>query len=330
MYIFYLLPGVISLFFIHEISKIINLYDIPKTSRKKKLQKRPISLIIGLVLLLNISSFLIINFFFETITKLNLIILILINLSYFLGYFDDLKNLNPLTKTIIVFFILILLVPLESNLILHEMRFKNLFENTISLKYLSIFITIFFIYIFLNFLNFADGANGIALSLSIFFISILIFERGYGTDLEILTLITLIICLFVNLKNISFLGNSGVFLLGTLIPIFYIKDYNTVRTFFCDEIFLIFFIPGTDMTRLVIERSVKRTSIARADFNHLHHYIIKSFGEKKCFIYYLAISIIPFFLSKFYSDFKILIPFCFLFYLIILFFFKRGIKNFYS
>jgi len=168
MYIFYLLPGIISLFFLHKISKIINLYDIPKTSRKKKLQKKPISLIIGLVLLLNISSFLIINFFLESVTKLNLIILILINLSYFLGYFDDLKNLNPLTKTVTIFFILILFVPLESNLILHEMRFKNLFENTISLKHSSIFITIFFIYIFCNFLNFSDGANGIALSLSIF------------------------------------------------------------------------------------------------------------------------------------------------------------------
>lgn len=330
MYIFYLLPGIISLFFINKISKIINLYDIPKNTRKKKLQKKPTSTIIGLVLLLNISLFLIINFFFETITKLNLIILILINLSYILGYLDDLKNLNPLTKTLTIFFILILLVPLESNLILHEMRFKNLFERKISLNHSSIFITIFFIYIFYNFLNFADGANGIALSLSIFFISILIFERGYGTDLEILTLITLIICLFINLKNISFLGNSGVFLLGTLIPIFYIKDYNTVRTFFCDEIFLIFFIPGIDMTRLVIERLIKKKSIAKSDFNHLHHYIIRSFGKKKCFLYYFAISIIPYFLSKFYSDFKILIPLCILFYLIIFLFFKRGIKNFYS
>lgn len=330
MYIFCLLPGLISLIFFNKISKITNLYDIPKTYRKKKIQNTPVSLIIGLVFLLNISSFLIINFFFNTITRLDLIILILINLFYFLGYFDDLKNLNPLTKTITIFFILVLLIPLENNLILNEIRFKNLFEKSISLNYSSIFVTVFFIYIFCNFLNFSDGANGIALSLSIFFISILIFERGYGTDLEILTLITLIICLFVNLKNISFLGNSGTFLLGILIPIFYIKDYNTIKTFFCDEIFLIFFIPGIDMTRLVIERLIKKTSISKADFNHLHHYIIKSIGKKNCFLYYIVISIIPFFLSKFYSNFKILIPFCFLFYLIIFLFFKRGVKNFYS
>ena len=121
--------------------------------------------------------------------------------------------------------------------------FESLIEKEILLNQSSLFLTVFFIYIFFNFLNFIDGLNGIAISISSYFILILGYERGYFYNIEVLIFLCLILCLFFNLRGKSFLGNSGISLLGILISTLYIKEYNINQTILCDEIFIIFFIP---------------------------------------------------------------------------------------
>ena len=285
-------------FFLKKISRYLNLYDRP--SSKRKFQRKPTSTINGLLILitLNIYLFLDIFLFNELYFKLNIIILILINTFYILGYIDDIKDLSAKKKTIIIILFLLVFIPLDPNLILKSLIFQNLTNKEINLNQSSILITVFFMYIFYNFINFIDGLNGIAISVSIFFIIVLGFERGAFLNLEILMILTLLYCLVLNLKNISFLGNSGVSVLGIFISSLYIFEYNLSKTLLCDEIFLIFFIPGIDMTRLVISRMSSGRSISDSDLNHLHHYFLNIINQKYVFLIYTITTTIPYLMTK--------------------------------
>ena len=249
-------------FFIKTISKYLNLYDNPNS--KRKLHQKPISTINGLLILLTLNIYFLLDIFLfnEFYFIINIIFLLLINIFYFIGYIDDIKNLSPIKKSIIIFAVLLILIPLDQNLILNSLIFENLTNKEIYLNQASVFITVFFIYIFYNFLNFIDGLNGVAISVAIFFISILGLNRGVFLNLEILIILSLLYCLALNIKNISFLGNAGVAVLGIFISILYVFEYNLNKTLLSDEIFLIFFIPGMDMTRLVISRIKSGKSIS--------------------------------------------------------------------
>ena len=123
------------------------------------------------------------------------------SLFFITGLIDYKKNISPVKKTIITFALLLILTPLNNNLVLYELKFENLFNSSLNLNLASLFITVFFIYIFLNLLNFTDGVNGVAISLSIFFITVLGIERKEFLSSEIVVIITLLSLLFLNIQN---------------------------------------------------------------------------------------------------------------------------------
>ena len=161
-------------FFINKISKLLNLYDVPKSVRK--IHKEPISIIGGFLILVTLNIYFFSDYFIfkEFNLRFNITMLILINIFYILGYFDDIKDLSPKIKSLIILFTLLIVIPFDQNLLLKTLIFKNLISKEVDLNQSSIFITIFFIYIFYNFLNFIDGLNGVAISVAIFFIIVLI------------------------------------------------------------------------------------------------------------------------------------------------------------
>ena len=52
-------------------------------------------------------------------------------------------------------------------------------------------------------------------------------------------------------------------------------------------------IPGLDMFRLFIERSMNLKSFFLADNNHLHHYLYRKLGHKITLLVLFALLIIP-------------------------------------
>jgi len=310
-------------FFINKISKLLNLYDVPKSVRK--IHKEPISIIGGFLILVTLNIYFFSDYFIfkEFNLRFNITMLILINIFYILGYFDDIKDLSPKIKSLIILFTLLIVIPFDQNLLLKTLIFKNLISKEVDLNQSSIFITIFFIYIFYNFLNFIDGLNGVAISVAIFFIIVLCFERGISLNIEILLILTLLLCLFLNLINKSFLGNSGISTLSILISIFYIREYNLNQTLLCDEIFLIFLIPGIDMTRLVFSRIIAGKSISDADLNHLHHFFLNLVNRKFVFIVYLVTTTIPYFISKLLENYVLAIFISLIIYLCIFIYLRR-------
>jgi len=314
-------------FFIKTISKYLNLYDNPNS--KRKLHQKPISTINGLLILLTLNFYFLLDIFlfYEFYFTINIIFLLLINIFYFIGYIDDIKNLSPIKKSVIIFTILLILIPLDQNLILNSLIFENLTNKEIYFNQSSVFITVFFIYIFYNFLNFIDGLNGVAISVAIFFISVLGLNRGVFLNIEILIILSLLYCLALNIKNISFLGNAGVAVLGIFISILYVFEYNLNKTLLSDEIFLIFFIPGMDMTRLVISRIKSGKSISDGDLNHLHHYLLNIINKKYVFLIYILMTVIPFLMTKIINNNLIIIILSFIIYIFTIILLKRFPKK---
>ena len=74
----------------------------------------------------------------------------------------------------------------------------------------------------------------------------------------LLYLIPLITFSILNIKNKSFLGDSGSIFLGFYISLIIIKNYNLENLEFCEEIFLIMYLPGIEMIRVFIERIYKK------------------------------------------------------------------------
>lgn len=310
-------------FFRKNISNFFNLYDQPDNIRK--LHKKPVTTFNGFLIISLVLIYSLIDFFFLEEFSLNYnITLSIITLSFYLiGLYDDKKNLPPMYKTFWIILLLLMIIPLNQNFIIKTLDFKNLFNFPIVLNQASLFVTIFFIYIFYNLLNFVDGKNGVALIVAIIFIVILTTEKNKITNLDFLILSVLIICLYFNLKNLSFLGNSGSAALSVFISLNYIFEYNSKSTLKCDEIFLIFLIPGMDMTRLVIERIFNGKSISHGDLNHLHHYIGSSFQDKYIFIIYGILTLIPYMTSFLIESYLVLILGNILFYLSTIFFLKK-------
>ena len=168
---------------------------------------------------------------------------------FFLGRFDDLKNISPI-KFICFVFIFLFLYPLEPNLIINDLRFKYI-DLFIPLNSYSIYFTLFCLFIFYNASNFIDGVNGLYASTIIFWLVSLILLTKIFSIIFIIIIISLTIFLYFNLKNKVFFGNSGNAFLTCFVGSAYIFGYNKFNNIYCDEILFLFLIPGLDIIRLV-------------------------------------------------------------------------------
>ena len=320
----FLTPFLVIIF--NKICKNYKILDIPN-ARKSHSFPMPISggfvLIFSSVILLILMNKLNLNdknFFFD--------IILASSIFFFLGLIDDLKRFNTKLKilSIVLLLILILLIYRDFNIV--NLKFNFIFDKTFILDYLSKPFTIFCIFILFNTLNYADGKNGISISLSIFWVSYLLFKTNVGFFFLIEMILILLILLIFNLKNKIFLGNSGVNFLSVFIGLSLIKIYNTQSTnFYCDEIFLLLIIPGIDATRVTIYRIYRKISPLKPDKNHLHHHLGEYIDEKLIWLVFLLITIAPIFILLISDNFiiSIIIPLLIYFFLISSFLKKKRI-----
>ena len=300
IFVFYnILVSVISLFIIESLKNkqnFIVVLDHPNDIRK--IHTKPIPLLGGIILFLNLLFFFTYKLFNQIDLKIFLV-LYLLNFSFFLiGFIDDKKSISPIKKTLLIFSLLFIILPLEQNLIVKNLIFKDI-EINILLNEGGIFFTIFCIYFFFNFLNFSDGLNGISLGISLYWTLVLLFLNILYFDFIISLIFCIIILLIYNLRNQLFLGNSGSSLLSIIFSSLFILQYNQQNIILCDEIFLLVFLQSIDSGRVSLERILKGVSPFKADNIHFHHLLLKKFNNINSLIIYLILSIIPFALSFF-------------------------------
>ena len=155
----FILLNIFIFFNINWFIKKFNIYDNPS---KNTVHKKKTSLIGGTILFINIFLFLIyskINFLDYFISNKEFIsFFIIISGFYVVGLYDDKYKLSPLSRIILMSFILYVSMTLNHSFQISKIDFSFI-NKTIYLNDLSIFSSIICVLIFTYALNMFDGIN---------------------------------------------------------------------------------------------------------------------------------------------------------------------------
>lgn len=302
-----LILNIFIFFKIKKISKFTNIFDKPDGKLKKHRFNTP--LLGGVIILLNLSLILFCDFFldYDLITdkfslKEQISGIILLTLFFFLGLFDDKYSIKPEKKITLSILFSILVLTLNNNLLINEIKF-SFTDNKFDLHDFSYLFTIFCFIILINALNFYDGINGQSCIFFIFCFTYLAYKSPLILNFYILIIIALIFILFLNLYNKIFMGDSGIYLLSSILIMALIYEHNKFNTIeFADEIFFLLIIPGYDLLRLTLVRIYRGKNAFYGDRNHLHHMIMRKNSLIKTNLILFFLNLIPIIL---YSMFKI-------------------------
>ena len=280
---------VLNLFFLLNFDRI-KLFRLinDKPDGKRKIHLKPIPLAGGIILMINISIYFILilinpSFFTNEIffnNDLQLFIFMITSILIFLiGIFDDEYNLSPNLKILLLSSVIFFILYFDNDLVIRDIRISFL-DNTVGTKNLGILFSLFCILVFLNAFNMFDGIN---LQSSIFSFSLIIFfiYINFLVDINFLILQSLLLFLYLNFKNKSFLGDGGCYLLSFMLGSYSIVSYNNSIINNCDVIFILMILPGFDMLRLFVVRIINKTSPFKPDRNHFHHLLLKNLGYLK-------------------------------------------------
>ena len=298
--------NVLFIIFLDKIAKTIDIYDVP--DNKLKLHKKKTPIIGGLILIINFSIIFIYQILFlkkflildinNTNTLEVFSLLFLIYSFFFLGLFDDKYNLTPLKKILFSISAILLASLFNNNLTITNFSL-SFYDNRIFLENLSIIFTIFCVLILINSLNFYDGINGQSCLIFFAFFVYLLLKSDLAV-FYLLCLILIIIIMFLNLRNLIFLGDSGIFLLGIILSISLIYEYNVQKNIiYADEIFFLLLLPGLDLVRLTLTRILRSKNPLTGDREHVHHLLINKYSLVASNILLFFLSIFPIVLFTF-------------------------------
>jgi UDP-GlcNAc:undecaprenyl-phosphate GlcNAc-1-phosphate transferase len=320
IYIFiFLIINISFVIFYNFFKKKINIIDLP--DKKRKLHKIPVPLFGGIFLFINLFLLLIIslfdnqilyNFFYLKEKKDITIFFSSCLFLFILGLLDDKFKINPYLR-FAIFLIIFLAITQEPNLRIKYVQLSFL-KDAIDLSYFSHFFTILCFLLFINAFNFFDGINLQSGIYSLILSTIICIINNNLFFFYILQ-IFLIIFLYLNYKNKTFLGDSGTYLLSFIFAYYFIKFYNDRYIIYADEIVLLMLIPGLDLFRLFFVRIINKKNPFFPDNNHIHHLLLKKFN-------YIWVNFILFFLIIFsYFFYKIFaIQYLSIFFIIIVYF----------
>ena len=240
-------------------------------------------------------------------------------LLFILGFIDDKINLNSNFKIIFVILFSAILIFLDESFLIHKIYFE-ISNNEYYFGKLKIPVTLFCILLLYIAMNMSDGINCLLISFSIFAlftINIFIFKFALNI-FDIGILFSLIFIIYLNYKNIIFLGNSGASLLASyfIYKLISTNYFNQIDVF---EVISIFLVMGIDMVRLVITRLLRKKNPFARDLNHFHHLLIKKFNLFSTIIIYLILSFGPIIISKMINiPTLFIVPFSIIFYFILI------------
>jgi UDP-GlcNAc:undecaprenyl-phosphate GlcNAc-1-phosphate transferase len=303
----------------------LDLLDYP--DKKRKFHKKKTSLIGGLMIFLCLLYLIIVDQLFNINDNFLLKLITILVPILVVGLLDDIHNFNPANNTILNSFLLLIFLYFNKEFLLKELYFDDFKKIYLLSDFGSYFITIFCLLLLINAFNMSDGINGLAHSISIIWLIIIIILFNLNITFYFMALIIFLSFIF-NYQGKYFLGNSGSLLissfLGLLTIYLYNFNLNSKNFVSVEKIILLFLIPGLDMLRLFILRISSNKSPFSGDTNHFHHYLIKSLYLYRVIIIYLILILWPFIFLQFY---KIKFFFIFLLQGIIFFFLVSFFKN---
>ena len=294
-----------------------NILDNPDNIRKFHTIPTPLTGGLFLILSLSVENFLSNNYASISFVKIFYFHGLLTS-AFIIGFLDDSKSLLPITRLILLSVMLFVFIKLIPELKIQNIKFRDI-EYSIFLKEYSIIVTIFFILLLVNANNMIDGMNGIAVY---FFIFVLFYFaiKGLIPFFNII-IFTLILLFFLNLFNKLFLGSSGNMIMSFYISYLTITNYNSSTSLFCDEIFILFILPGVDMLRLFIKRIYKKKNPFKGDRNHFHQILESKYGNNKALLIWIIFCTYPIILFS-YLDFFLTLTIFFSSYIFLIYYLK--------
>ncbi len=268
MYLEFFIIFLLSLFLIFVIRNNackIGLLDIPN-SRSTHLKHTPKGAGVGFY----IATVLVVLVFNHTFVMMHSWIFISVFLVFVVGVLDDYYDIPARIK----FFILILssIFFLFDNMLISHLG--TFFGVTLQLEWFALPFTIFAVVGFTNALNFIDGIDGLAATISIIILGTF-FTVGYlHNDLFIMYvsgafISTLLAFLVYNWSPASiFMGDSGSLTLGFVISILAIKSLEYLPAV---SVLFIVAIPVLDTFTVMMHRKLNGQSMFSADKCHMHH-----------------------------------------------------------
>lgn len=227
---------------------------------------------------------------------------------FIIGAIDDAKNIKALYRLFLSAIVVFLIIITNEMLIINFLYVEKfyIFNNSF-----AIFFTILCFLLFQNALNLMDGINCLAISFCITILLLLTILNQNHIEIKIVLIIVCIYLLFLNQKNITFLGDSGVYVLSFAISIFTIETYKLdYKIFGPTDILMLFYIPGYDMFRLFLQRIINKKNPFTKDKNHLHHFLKKKKLNLYLIILIYILPTISLFLISYYYNLKDIFVIC--------------------
>jgi UDP-GlcNAc:undecaprenyl-phosphate GlcNAc-1-phosphate transferase len=280
IYFFLISVNCIFLLFFNFIEKQINIYDHPN---EKKIHSQKISLLGGIIFILNISIYLLYLSFYSSLDNIfgfssnisNIIFILSIFFLFFVGLIDDKKDLSARIR--ILFLVLVISINLFVNPEINISIIKLSFSDPFSINNYSYFWTLLCFLLFINAFNFFDGIN-LQISGFMFAICTFFFIKNTFVDFILVILISNIFFFYLNYKSKIFLGNNGSFFLPFIFGTLFISGYNNNPNITSDEIVILMLIPGMDLLRLFFQRILSGSNPLKGDREHIHHYLLKKYS----------------------------------------------------
>ena len=291
----YILPIIPVIFFVFykysiQIGKKINILD-----------KNKVPLLGGIFLYIGflINNYLLLD---QNLTSYYKIDVFFISLIFLIALVDDKYNLSA-TLRILTLSLIIVYFIYSNDLFIYSINSKYLgffyFPNNIFVKFLF---PTFCLIVLLNAFNFTDGINCLATLIGLSWLIYLIIKFPATLNLYLIFFIFLLFFLIINIFNKSYLGDSGNYIISSIIGTLIIcLNERFPLMFFVEEIFLLFLIPGLDLIRLFYVRISNKKSPFIGDLKHLHHLMFNKFGYIKSLLIYIALINIPIYIYLYFN-----------------------------
>lgn len=228
---------------------------------------------------------------------------------FLLALIDDIKDLPANIKFFISIIITCACIYYDPTLKIYSLNFSLFgiiyFPNNVFINYLF---TCLCILLLINAINFTDGINGLTSIISLSIFTYLLVKSYYLFDYLFIFLLFLFIFTILNLSKNIFLGDSGNYIISSIISVILVKEnYYSPQKYFAEEIFLLLLIPGLDMFRLFIVRLLNKKNPMLGDKNHFHHVLLKKYGLKNTLVIYLILINFPIYSYFFFQNYLIIL-----------------------
>ncbi len=291
-----ILSGAISFIatpFVRKLAFKVGAVDIPKDDRR--VHKEPMPLIGGLAIFLSVIISMLI---FLPLNREIFSIILGSTIVVMGGIIDDLRDLRPRYKFIFQIVGGLIVIIGGGVKIAYITNPFSASTSLLSLRWLSLPISLFWIVGITNTLNWIDGLDGLSAGVAmISSVTLMIVAARFGyTNVIILSAVIAGACLGFLPFNFNpakiFMGDTGSLFLGFMLAAITIEGVmKSVATIAIIAPILILSVPIFDTTFAIFRRMINGQPIAAADKGHLHHRLLnRGLSQKKAVLLLYGLS----------------------------------------